>query len=326
MTDLEHNAIPEKPEPLPPVFSNIPAVLKTARIWVVWDYVLIDGRWAKVPFSARRSDLSVEHAARHIGRVGWWPRAKTNHTATWATWEDALDVADRFAGVGLMVCKGVCGVDLDKCVDRDGAVADWAGRIVADLDGYTELSPSGGGLRVLTLAVKPGERCRSGPVEMYVNTRFLTLTGHVIRRRGLDRRDRQIAALYARLFASEAPLDPVEAAAASIRRAAPRSLSDHRKPADAGDREARFRALWAGDMSSYDLDHSRADLALCNMLAPPCAYEHDQVNTMFRRSGLMRPKWDRDDYRERTLTLACGPRDPLTDEERRLYTQLYGKD
>jgi P4 family phage/plasmid primase-like protien len=45
------------------------------------------------------------------------------------------------------------------------------------------------------------------------------------------------------------------------------------------------------------------------------------VDTTFRRSGLMRPKWGRDDYRERTLTLACGPRDPLTDEERRLQTR-----
>ena len=72
MTDPEQDTTPAKPEPLPPLPHNIPAVLKTAPIWVVWDYVLIDGRWAKVPFSARLSDPCVGHAAQHTGRAGWW--------------------------------------------------------------------------------------------------------------------------------------------------------------------------------------------------------------------------------------------------------------
>ena len=33
------------------------------------------------------------------------------------------------------------------------------------------------------------------------------------------------------------------------------------------DEEERFRKLWAGDMSDYDENHSRADLALCSILA-----------------------------------------------------------
>lgn len=324
MHEPEQNEIPPKPEPLSPRYSCMPEILKTARIWVVWDYVYIDGRWAKVPFSARFSDPNVEFASQHVGRVVWWPRARSNSTATWATWEDAMSVADRFAGVGFMVCKGVCGVDLDKCVAPDGALDDWAAKIVDDLDAYTELSPSGRGLRILTLASKPGNRCRSGQIEMYVNTRFLTLTGHVIRRRGLEKRDRQIAALYHGLFSETTSLDPVEKVAESIRRHAPKLKQGEKQHARAA--EDRFRALWAGDLSDYDLDHSRADLALCNMLAPLCGFDHDQVDTTFRRSGLMRPKWDRDDYRGRTLMLACGPRDPLTEEERRLRTQLYGKD
>ena len=323
MQDFDQDAIPPKPEPLAPRYSCMPALLKTARIWVAWDYVLLDGRWAKVPFSARLSNPSVEHAADHVGRVGWWPRAKSNSAATWATWDDVMSVADRFVGVGFMVCKGVCGVDLDKCVAQDGVLADWAANIVADLDGYTELSPSGRGLRILTLASKPGERCRSGQIEMYVNTRFLTLTGHVIRRRGLENRDRQIASLYHGLFSDAASLDPVEKVAASVRRQALRRRKDDKRHARAA--EDRFRALWAGDLSDYD-DHSRADLALCNMLAPLCGFDHDEVDKTFRRSGLTRPKWDRADYRERTLTLACGPRDSLTEEERLLHYQLYGKD
>ena len=36
------------------------------------------------------------------------------------------------------------------------------------------------------------------------------------------------------------------------------------------DEQAKFDKLWAGDTSSYDNNHSRADLALCCILARRC--------------------------------------------------------
>jgi primase-polymerase (primpol)-like protein len=278
MHEPEENEIPPKPEPLSPRYSCMPEILKTARIWVVWDYVLIDGRWAKVPFCAQFSNPSVEYASQHIGRVGWWPRARSNSTATWATWEDVMSVAHLFAGVGIMVCKGVCGVDLDKCLDPDGTLDDWAAKVVDDLDAYTELSPSGRGLRILTLASKPGDRCRSGQIEMYVNTRFLTLTGHVIRQRA---------------WRGGTVRSPPCTTASSPRR--PRSTRSRRSPRRSGGRHPGGRwatqqharglrgplpRLWAGDMSDYDLDHSRRDL---------CAVQH----ALRRSAASTTTKWTR---------------------------------
>jgi primase-polymerase (primpol)-like protein len=67
-------------------------------------------------------------------------------------------------------------------------------------------------------------------------------------------------------------------------------LIERAKSARNGD---RFRRLWAGDLSDYGNDHSRADLALCRILAFWCGGDCERVDRLFRRSGLMREKWDR---------------------------------
>jgi predicted P-loop ATPase len=63
-------------------------------------------------------------------------------------------------------------------------------------------------------------------------------------------------------------------------------------------------ALWGGDISGHKDDHSNADLALCNKLAFWFGRDRVRIDRAFRASGLMRPKWLRDDYRNRTLDKA----------------------
>ncbi len=55
---------------------------------------------------------------------------------------------------------------------------------------------------------------------------------------------------------------------------------------------AKFGRLWAGDTSDHGGDDSRADLALCGILAFWCGPDADRIQRLFRRSGLMRAKWD----------------------------------
>jgi hypothetical protein len=66
---------------------------------------------------------------------------------------------------------------------------------------------------------------------------------------------------------------------------------------------AKFEALMSGDTSGYP-SHSEADQALISLLA---FYTQDteQLNRLYRQSGLCRPKWlDRPDYRDRTIKRA----------------------
>jgi hypothetical protein len=60
--------------------------------------------------------------------------------------------------------------------------------------------------------------------------------------------------------------------------------------------------LWSG---RHVGDHSQADLALCNELAKWCGPDHARIDALFRESGLYRGKWEREDYRRRTIALAC---------------------
>lgn len=62
--------------------------------------------------------------------------------------------------------------------------------------------------------------------------------------------------------------------------------------------------LFDGDMSDYGDDHSKADLALCNILAFWFGRDKERMDRVFRRSELYRPKWLRDDYRNQVLDKA----------------------
>jgi hypothetical protein len=84
----------------------------------------------------------------------------------------------------------------------------------------------------------------------------------------------------------------------------------------AGPDGAARGALYDGDTSQHDGDHSAADLALAGHLAWWCDYDHEQADRLFRASGLMRGKWDRrvssdgELYGERTLRVAFEGKHP----------------
>jgi primase-polymerase (primpol)-like protein len=72
---------------------------------------------------------------------------------------------------------------------------------------------------------------------------------------------------------------------------------------------AKFERLWNGSTAGYE-SHSEADMALCFQLAFWTGGDADQMDRLFRRSGLMRQKWDEvhfadgSTYGEKTLERA----------------------
>jgi primase-polymerase (primpol)-like protein len=70
--------------------------------------------------------------------------------------------------------------DFDHCLDAAGnitvpKIADY----VARLNSYTEVTPSGTGLRVITCGQLPPQDRKLGACEVYSDQRFVTLTGAV---------------------------------------------------------------------------------------------------------------------------------------------------
>jgi putative DNA primase/helicase len=66
---------------------------------------------------------------------------------------------------------------------------------------------------------------------------------------------------------------------------------------------AKFLQLWGGSTSGYN-SHSEAELALVSLISFYCGGNEFLLDEAFRHSALMRDKWLRDDYRQRTISKA----------------------
>ncbi len=232
----------------------------------------------------------------------------------WLTFDAALNGLARdssLAGLGVVFNgDGVLGIDLDGCVDERGVLSADARSIVDALGSYAEYSPSGTGVKVFTRGAKPAwARCRSKflpglkEIEIYDASRFFTVTGHPVDGCPGEVREAQAAIdeLCSRLWpkvsgTSTNPhldrLEPTGDDAALIERALRASNG------------SKFQALWSGDTSLHGDDDSAADLALCCMLAFWTGGDVARMDRLFRKSGLYRPKWEREDYRSMTIQRA----------------------
>ncbi|MDP9350142.1 MAG: hypothetical protein M3P51_01155 [Chloroflexota bacterium] len=262
-----------------------PYELREHPQWVAWrPETTPDGRCVKPPYRP-----SNPHK-----------RADVMDPGTWGTYEEALAVSEEGGGVGYVLTGGdpYSVVDLDGCRDPEtGEIEPAAAEVVRLLDSYTEISPSGKGLHVWVRGTIPGERRRSGKLEMYDRARYVTVTGQVLEGRAeIRERQEELGELYRRTFGdiSGPPRRPRGPEVRSVPIAGDEEIIA-RVLAD-----AEGRRLWAGDTSLHKDDPSRADLALLNRLAK---YTRDpqRLDRLFRKSGLYRPKWERRDYRERTL-------------------------
>ncbi len=272
----------------------IPAELRARDQWVVWRFETRDrdGKRTKVPYAVRTG-----------------ARASVTDPASWASFDDAQAFAERHAyGVGFVFTGDdpFVGVDLDDCI-VDGELHPDAERIVRALSSYAEVSPSKTGIKIFAQAKlncgrrRTGSTPWSGEFEVYDQGRFFTVTGEVLEGapHEVAERQRQLDELVAQLLPAAATGMP-SAGAPSGRTDA--EVVERAFAAKNGD---AIRALYAGDGSGYGSD-SEADLALLSMLAFWTGPDPDQLDRLFRGSGLMRAKWERPDYRERTTSKALG--------------------
>ncbi len=122
-------------------------------------------------------------------------KASTADPATWGTLEAAERTRDEqeIAGVGIVLGDGLGGVDLDGCRDPEtGELAPWATGIVEAFNTYTEVSPSGTGLKLFAAGAPrelPAHRLRVNGkaingkdpgIEAYTGGRYFTVTGHLL--------------------------------------------------------------------------------------------------------------------------------------------------
>ena len=239
--------------------------------------------------------------------------AKSNDPATWgdfATAYRALQVG-RYDGIGFefgvyeLESLRVAGIDLDHVVRADGTVEPFAAEIVERMKSYTEYSPSGTGLHILCFVKLPAIGNKKGlengcAIEMYNHGRYFTVTGNVYgEERGIGERTKEFAAIHEQYFKKVAPeREPV--IVPQVRDFTDMELLEKMFNSQRG---YEIRRLYNGDTGGY-ASHSEADLALVAHLLFWTGGDELRTDSLFRESGLMREKWDRADYRERTLDYA----------------------
>ena len=274
----------------------IPERLRERDQWVCWREEDRDGNPTKIPVTP--------------GAGGF---ASATESETWAGFEAALDYTEteHADGVGFVFTDDdpIVGVDLDDCRDPEtGDVDDAALDIIARLDSYTEVSPSGTGYHVLIRGELPEGRNRRGGVELYDTARFFTVTGdHVeetptrvarrqdaltaIHREYVQDTERDMASESKQYEGADDESPTTGAAGVDV------DLDDKdllKKARNASNGE-KFERLWNGNTVGYD-SQSEADMALCCLLAFWTGGDRTQMDQLFRQSGLHREKWDEVHY------------------------------
>ena len=112
------------------MYEQLPNSLKVNGVFCMWKYEMQKGKKSKVPYQAN----------------GY--RAKSNDIDCFTTFYRAINAIDNFDGIGLGVFNEYSAVDIDHCVE-DGRISTAAQDIIDTLQSYTELSPSGTGIRII---------------------------------------------------------------------------------------------------------------------------------------------------------------------------------
>ncbi len=286
---------PPKPTPIPYTFEKIPAYFRQRPQWVCWKYEFRDNDWTKPPYMAKQ-----------VGR-----KASSTDKATWASFEDAVAAYEtpvaQYDGIGYCIdveTEQLVGTDLDHYLDdqfQPNGFTETAKAIVATLNSYTELSVGGKGLHIYAFGTLPPDGRRKGHVEMYASGRYFTFTGVSVpgMPSTLSHRPREIAAVHAQYIAKP------ETPAAALGTPAMPAATDVEILSLVIKNHPKAEVLIAGDLSGYDDDQSRADLALLSLLAT-YTQDPEQLDRLMRSSALgQREKWTkRADYRARTIAKA----------------------
>lgn len=244
--------------------ENIPAELRGVPNWVCW--VGSD----KIPKNPQTGK-----------------NAQSNNPKSWGTFPQAVKACETFGfdGIGFMFAPPYFGVDLDHCIDN----VDFCDEFVETLQSYSEISKSGSGLHIICKGELPTGQRRKGGVEMYSEGRYFICTGNVYNPKYTEIRDctESIKLLHSKYLPTESPkVEP--------RAYVPVDLEDSEVIDKARNCKTGylFAALYEGNWQGTYSSQSEADLALCNQLAFWTQKNAEQMDRIFRASGLMRAKWD----------------------------------
>ncbi len=300
---------------------EVPSTLKNIPNWVSWKLVNKDGEDSKVPF--------IPGTVRH---------ASSTDSSTWTTFDAALanTSVSNTEGVGFVIHgaaidEQIVGFDLDGCRDpKTGEITSWAETIVNQLDSYTEITPSGLGLRVWVKGKLPGKdrvfslATSAGfgdkvKIEVFDRARYFTVTGDSFfdEPGEVEARDltevyklcsefkRQFPVSHITVEREVAKSDPEEKPAAKIKQTG--TVITNKAQLLLNGKLVSEKPVIIEDGLGNSIEYpsrSEADMALCTQLALEHGSNPELIAVEFTKSCLYREKWVRDSYRTSTISRA----------------------
>ncbi len=271
--------------------DNIPSELKLYGSWCCWRL----NEKGKIPFDAATGK-----------------NAKSNDKSTFHSFEFVVDKMHQYigydsdgkmtGGIGIGLFDGYSAVDIDKCRDAStGILSDMAKDIIHTIASYTEVSPSGTGVRIIFKSDIILDKSRyyiqnaKRGLEIYLSgqtNKFVTITGNVI---------------YPAEIKS---VDITPVLDAYMRRNEPKIITFDIENYKS---DTKLQNLWNSTAPGSGANESECDLALCSKLAYYLSANENAVNEAFMSSPYYlskddehRRKWEnRTDYREATIRKAC---------------------
>nr|BDD47867.1 hypothetical protein 37 [Burkholderiaceae bacterium] len=143
--------------------KNIPRILKEKKQWILHAN-------NKTPYTIEGTNA--------------WNQASSTNPEHWSTFEEVMDAylfSDSvYDGIGFVFTPDddFVGIDLDKHISENGVPDEIAREFLEKVPGYSEISPRGRGLHIITRGEIPrGFNNRDHGVEMYDRSRYFTVTG-----------------------------------------------------------------------------------------------------------------------------------------------------
>ncbi|NCC97739.1 MAG: hypothetical protein EOM02_13005 [Synergistales bacterium] len=233
--------------------------------------------------------------------------ASVSDPSTWTTFDRAMETYTdgKTDGLSLVLTAGdpYTIVDLDDVIQTDGSLSEMAADLVQMFGSYTEVSAGGSGLHIIVKGRLTGGGIHK-KIEVYSDKKVMALTGVAWGE------PRPIVDGQSAVSLLEKLCNPPQPKEAEARRNNLSVVTGGRAFPPRSDDEVwaaiertspKGKALLGGSLAMHGNDHSSADASLCVILAEYTNEDPYQMDRIFRRSGLMSPKWNRADYRRRTL-------------------------
>ena len=273
-------------------FVNIPQELKENASFCLWKLEKRNGKPTKVPYDPKTGQM-----------------AKTNDPSTFSDFSTTMKAyamgggsdGTAWSGIGYRVSEGIGAIDIDHCIREDGTLNDVAASILSFFpSAYFEKSPSATGLRgffklspdfIYDKATYYINNRKHG-LEVYLpgaTNRFVTVTGDVYRPGKVSRDDEALQKVLD-TFMKRGTRKTGESLVEPVSYLDDEQVIQHALKSESAD---KFRSLYNGQWSELYDSQSDADMAFVSMLAFWCGNVEEQIDRIFRSSGLMRDKWDR---------------------------------